>query len=307
MTTEYSDDDIHELLHGRSNWGRWGEDDQLGAVNLITDQKRVQAAGLVRTGRTESLSQPFPTEPRVSNPIPAQHYLMKTPRGTGGMSSDYYGIEYHGPASTHVDALCHVWDEEGMWQGRDPDRELTSRGSRWGGIEQWRRGIITRGVFLDVPKFRGHPFVTLDEPVHGDELAAIAEAQGVVIEPGDAVVVYSGRDRWDEENAAWGTDRTPSGGQLRPGLHASCLGFLRDNDCAVLAWDMLDCAPNDWGIPWTVHGAIFAFGMALVDNCDLAPLSVACAEENRFEFMFTLAPLVVQGGTGSPANPLAVF
>jgi kynurenine formamidase len=301
MTRDWDRARVQALLHGRDNWGRWGEDDQVGAVNLITDEKRAEAAKLVRTGRSVSLSRPFPTRPRPGNPRPAAHYTTRAPRGTGGISGDYYGIEYHGVASTHVDALCHVWDERGMWQGRDPDVELTSRGSRWGGVEHWREGIVTRGVLLDVPAFRGEPYVTFDRPVHGDELAAVARAQGVTVGPGDALVVHSGRDGWDRENPAWGTE------PQRPGLHASCLEFLRDHDCAALAWDMLDHVPNDWGIPWTVHGAIFAYGLAVVDNCALEPLAVACAEERRYEFLFVLAPLVVEGGTGSPANPLAVL
>lgn len=307
MTRNWTDHDVRGLLHGRSNWGRWGEDDQLGTVNLITDRKRVEAAELVRTGRTESLSRAFPTQPYPGNPRPAAHYTTKTSCGAGGISGDYYGIEYHGVAATHVDALCHVWDEEGMWQGRDPEVELTSRGSRWGSIDHWRGGIITRGVLLDVPAFRGEPYVTHERPVHGEELEEIAQSRGIAVEAGDAVVVYSGRDRWDRENPAWGTERTDRGESRRPGLHASCLAFLRDHDCAVLAWDMLDHAPNEWGVPWTVHGAIFAYGLAIVDNCELASLAATCAAEGRYEFMFVLAPLVVEGGTGSPANPLAVL
>lgn len=307
MTRSWDRDAVLELLHGRANWGRWGADDQIGAVNLSTGRKRAEAAKLVRTGRTESLSRPFPTRPAAGNPRPASHYTTRASRGTGGISGDYYGIEYHGVASTHVDALCHVWDEHGMWQGRDPDAELTSRGSRWGSVEHWRHGVITRGVLLDVPAFRGEQYVTHERPVHGEELAEIARAQGVRVDPGDAVVVHSGRDAWDREHPAWGTEETADGRPWRPGLHASCLAFLRDHDCAVLAWDMLDHAPNEWDIPWTVHGAIFAYGMALVDNCALEPLAAACAEEGRYEFMFVLSPLVVEGGTGSPANPLAVF
>jgi kynurenine formamidase len=301
VTRDWDRDRVLNLLHGRRNWGRWGAEDQVGAVNLITDAKRAAAAKLVRTGQSVSLSRPFPTRPQPGNPRPAAHYTTRAARGTGGISGDYYGIEYHGVASTHVDALCHVWDEHGMWQGRDPDAELTSRGSRWGGVEHWRHGIVTRGVLLDVPAFRGEPYVTCETPVHGEELAAVARAQDVTVEPGDALVVRSGREAWDRENPEWGTEAR------RPGLHASCLEFLREADCAALAWDMLDQAPNDWGIPWTVHGAIFAYGLAVVDNCDLAPLAAACAAAGRYEFLFVLAPLVVEGGTGSPANPLAVL
>ena len=304
---ELSKLDIQHLLRDRANWGRWGDDDERGALNLVTDAKRVQAAQLVRSGRSVSLSHPITTDARANNPHPAQHYTKTSPRGSGGIATDFYGFEYHGVTTTHLDALCHAWDDGGMWQGRDPEVEFTPGGSRWGGIEHWSAGVVTRGVLLDVPRFRGEPYVTHERPVLGSELEAIAAAQGVTVTPGDAVFVYSGREAWDADKPVWGSEYTPTGQPLRPGLHGSCLGFLRDHDCAVLGWDMLDAAPNPWDIPWAVHGAIFAYGMALIDNCALAPLSEACAEEDRFEFMLTVAPLVVPGGTGSPVNPLATF
>src|SRR5438093_243475 len=93
----------------------------------------------------------------------------------------------------------------------------------------------------------------------------------------------------------------------RPGLHVSCLPFLRDHDVSVLVWDMLDHLPIGYDIPWAVHAAIFAYGVALLDNALLEPLAKACVEEGRDEFMLVISPLAVLGGTGSPANPLAVF
>jgi hypothetical protein len=187
-----------------------------------------------------SLSYPISAGADQSLGRPAQHYTLTAPRGAGGIATDYYGIEYHGVSVTHLDALCHVWDDAGMWQGRDPKAEVTSRGSRWGGVEHWRSGIVTRGVLLDVPRFRGTPYVTHDRPVHGDELEDIAAAQGITVSRGDAAFVYSGRDAWDAVNQPWGSETTAEGAPFRPGLHASCLSFLRDHDCAVLGWDMLD-------------------------------------------------------------------
>jgi kynurenine formamidase len=144
--------------------------------------------------------------------------------------------------------------------------------------------------------------VTLEKPVHGAELEAIANAQGVTVEPGDALVVYSGREAYQRANPTWSGYRGPN-----PGLHASCLPFLRDHDVAALAWDLMDATPNDYGLPWTMHGAIPSYGIALVDNALLEPLATACAEEGRYEFMLTFAPLPVRGGTGSPVNPIALF
>ena len=293
--------DVEAYLRERRNWGRWGDNDQVGAVNLITPAKRIAAAGLVRSGRSISLAREFPKTPAANNPTPAQHFMRTIERGGGGGALDYYGIAYHGQASTHLDSLCHVWNADGMWNGRLPRDEITFEGAQWGAITNWSDGIITRGVLLDVPRFRGQPFVTQEQPIHGWELEDAARAQGVTLEPGDALVVYGGREAWDRERPAWGS------GTSRPGLHASCLPFIRDNDVAVLVWDMMDHQPNGYDLPWSVHGVIFAYGVGLVDNALLEPLAAACAEEGRYEFMLMLLPLVVVGGTGSPLNPIALF
>ena len=297
-------DEVLAYLKEDNNWGRWGDDDQKGAVNMVTDQKRAAAARLVRTGKAVSLSREFPKLPASNNPTPAIHYMKRNLRGeTGGSAVDYYGISYHGTATTHLDALCHVWDHNGMWNGADPMDVITFDGAEWGSIEQWQEGIITRGVLLDVPKHRGEPYVTQESPVHGSELEDIAREQGVSMEPGDALVVYSGREKWNEAgNPLWGSDR-----DLRPGLHASCLRFIKESDCCVLVWDMMDHTPNGYDVPWSVHGAIFAYGIGLLDNALLEPLAETCAQEGSYEFMLTINPLRVVGGTGSPVNPVALF
>jgi kynurenine formamidase len=270
-------------------------------MNLITPEKRVRSAAAVKSGRLVSLSRPVPKIPSPINPCPAEHYMRRRVRdGKAGFSLDYVGLSYHGRSCTHLDALCHVWEDDGMWNGRDPDDGIGYEGALWGDVENWGNGIVTRGVLLDVPRHRGVPYVMFEEPVHGSELAEIAREQGVVVEPGDAVAVYCGREKSDLENPMWG-------GEIRPGLHASCLKFLRETDTAILLWDMLDLQPNGLGIPWNVHAAIWAFGVALVDNALLEPLADVCAEEGRYDFQFSLAPLRVAGGTGSPVNPLALL
>jgi kynurenine formamidase len=301
--------EVLDYIRGsRRNWGRWGADDERGAINLITPEKRAAAARLVQSGRSISLSRPFPKEPGPNNPTPAHHYMKTVPRGIGGFAADYYGISYHGVASTHIDALCHTWDEESMWNGRDPSKEITFEGATFGSIEHWSEGVITRGVFLDVPRHRGVPFVDLDHPVHGWELDDILTERGITLEPGDAVVVYSGRDAWQAQDPTRPYSKPNAQGVVeRPGLHVSCLPFLRDHDVSVLVWDMLDYLPIGYDVPWSVHAALFAYGVALVDNALLEPLAHVCQEENRDEFMLIVSPLKVIGGTGSPANPLALF
>ena len=296
-------DEVLAYLKEDRNWGRWGPDDQVGAVNMVTNEKRLAAAQLVKTGRAVSLSREFPKAPAPNNPTPALHFMNRGVREPGGgLATDFYGVAYHGQANTHLDALCHVWNEDGMWNGRNPDDAITFQGATWGSVEHWKEGIITRGVLLDVPKFRSQPFVTQEEPIHGWELEDVAKAQGVALEPGDAICVYGGRDKWNEVNPIWGSDPAQ-----RPGLHASCLKFLRESDCCLLVWDMMDFTPNGYDVPWSVHGSIFAYGIGLLDNALLQPLAEACAEEGRYEFMLTVNPLRVVGGTGSPVNPVALL
>lgn len=294
--------EVKGWLKEMSNWGRWGDDDCAGAVNLITAEKRIEAAGLVKTGRSVSLSRVFPTQPGPLNPVPAQHFMHWFDRGGGGAMLDFYGISYHGFSATHVDALCHVWDENGIWNGRKPEDVLRSSGATFADVTAWSDGIITRGVLLDVPRHRGEPYVTLDKPVHGWELEAIAEEQGVEVGPGDALIVYSGREAYQADHPEDYFGKPPS-----PGLHASCMKFIRERDVSLLGWDMMDASPNDYGMPWQVHCVIWAFGVPLLDNALLQPLAEACAEEGRYEFMLMLLPLVVEGGTGSPANPVVMF
>ena len=290
---------------GDTNWGRWGPTDQAGTVNLITPEKRLSALRLVRSGRLLSIARDFPCQPAPNNPHPAQFFMRVHGELHGdGAATDYYGIQYHGRLSTHIDALSHIWNGGRLWNGASAAEHIGFNGVTFGGIENWSAGIVTRGVLLDVPRFRGEPCVTQEKPVHGWELEEIAKAEGVALEPGDAIAVYCGRASLEALEASLGTPHDP---RLTPGLHMSCLRFLKDADCAVLVWDMMDLRPNGYDLPWGVHSSIFTLGLALVDNAILEPLAEACAEEGRYEFLLMLAPLRVVGGTGSPVNPLVML
>jgi len=294
-----SDAELRADFQARRNWGRWGVDDQVGALNLVTPAKRLAALALATTGRTVSLSRPYPKTPGPRNPTPAQHFMNIFIGPRAGAVTDYYGFVYHGFSMTHIDALCHVWDGPHMWNDRDPRVELRADGARFADVSAWSGGIITRGVLLDVPRFRREPYVEPGRPVHGSELEAVAASQGVALEPGDALLVYSGREAY--------TRAVPTPEGDTPGLHGSCAPFIRDHDVAMLVWDMMDASPNVEGLRWPVHGVLSNYGVALLDNALLEPLAAACAEEARYEFALIVLPLVVEGGTGSPVNPIALF
>jgi kynurenine formamidase len=286
-----------------SNWGRWGDDDHLGTLNHITPQRTVAAAALVRTGATVSCAQPLATAavaPSNRNPQPADHRMNV---GTGGCS-DYIGVSYHGFINTHIDALCHIYTEDGRLYGGRPVSDITAEGARCNSVDHWREGIVTRGVLYDVARHRNVAHVTADAPVHGWELLDIARAQNVTPQPGDAVLVRMGL------SAFWAANPDFAQPWGAPGLHASALEFLYEHDAALLGWDLMEAPGQDAyqaeSLP--IHSiAIPYMGMPLLDNADFDALGEACAGANRWEFLLTIAPLVVLGGTGSPVNPIAVF
>jgi kynurenine formamidase len=302
--TAPTEDQLKAWLHANSNWGRWGADDQLGALNLITPAKRKAAAQLVKVGQSISLARDLDTSTGPQNPQPVQHFVRWFNReaGRGGGAGDYLAFHVHGYQNTHIDALCHGWGDRGMWNGRDYRDCLTPRGARWGGLEHWRDGIVTRGVLLDVTRHRNVAHVAFDEPVHAAELAEIASRQGVDIQAGDAVIVHSGRDALETEAPSWNANVDP-----HPGLSVTTLKFLREVDAAVLVWDLMDAQPFEIGWPFVPHAALHELGIPLVDNCSLTALAKACHRLRCYEFMFVVAPLALVGGTGSPVNPLAVL
>src|SRR5262245_26014703 len=153
MTSLNTREDVENYLREHSNWGRWGTDDEKGAVNLITPEKVRQAAGLVRSGVTISMSRDYPAEPAPNNAQPADQRLTTKEVQPGyGAALDYLGLWYHGLTCTHIDALCHTWGDRGIFNGRDPEAVLDEHRASFGGVEHWADGLFTRGVLLDVPE-----------------------------------------------------------------------------------------------------------------------------------------------------------
>lgn len=308
MTELSRGEDVRDFLRRRSNWGRWGENDELGTLNLVTAETRLSALGRVRTGQTVSLSRPIPLLPVNGEPAPAVLETIVVPRDPeAGSVVDRLTLNCHNTSVTHIDALCHIWDRDGNWNGGRPDETVTADGVRFAGIDAFRAGIVTRGVLFDVPAHRGTQYVTQDWPVTAVELDEIGRSAGIALEPGDAICIYSGRDRWDEVNPVWGAGSRDTEHSVRPGLHASCLRFLREADVALLVWDMMDMRPSGVDISFTIHGAVWAFGLALVDNAELGALAAVCRAEGRVDFALCIAPLPIPGGTGSAVNPIALL
>lgn len=312
MPNVWSQEEKDYWLGEKRNWGRWGEDDQVGTVNLIDDERRLAAAGVVRHGRSISLSYPIQKTPTADALFPALHSVKVME--DNHIAFDYFQMAMH-TAGTHIDALNHAWDKHGLYNGRQLSDVYHNSEINWCDVDVWGdKGIVTRGVVLDVVKHRG-THVTDGEPVTNDELEAIVRAQGVEVHPGDALIIHCGRDGYVEEHGQiyrFADDVEPGRPAaeyvINPGLEISCLKFIRESDCSVLVWDMVECQPHgEEGLVYSVHSAIWAYGLALVDNCSLGKLAQACAELNQYECMLVVAPLRIEGATGSQVNPLAIL
>jgi kynurenine formamidase len=144
-------------------------------------------------------------------------------------------------------------------------------------------------------------------PVTAEELFTLTKTRELTLEPGDALVLNCGRESWEAANhGVWGA-KDPDGSGDRPGLDASCLEFFHNMDCSTIIWDMMDVRPNEYGVFHSVHSALFNQGVALVDNALLGPVAEECRANGRNDFLTVVAPLRLEGGTGCPVNPLAIF
>ena len=284
-----------------SNWGRWGTDDQIGAVNLITPAKRRQAAALVKEGFSVSLARDADTEKAIDNPDPYEHEML-------ALGSDRFGVAFHGVAHTHLDSLAHINYDGVFYNGYTPDAAavMKSGGHSRNSIINLKNGIFTRGVLIDIPRFKKVPYLEPGARISRQDIEAWEKATGVTVTAGDAVFIRTGRWARRASVGPWDISRTG----LRPGPGASIIPWLKARDVALLGSDVPpSTAPSDVaGETGPLHDfALVTLGVHVFDNCDLEALAEAAAARNRWDFLLTVAPLPIRGGTGSPVNPIATF
>ena len=302
---------MRDVFEKVKNWGRWGTDDESGALNYITAEKRLDAARSITIGESISCSLNLPVNPAADNPHPALHMMV---RGGDdcviheiGMETamDFVGVAFHGMATSHIDALCHVFVDKQMYNGF-PAEEVKSTGAKRCSIICARDGIVSRGVLLDIPRLLGERWLEPDAIIRLEQLEAAEEAQGVRVGEGDILLVATGRDARREAKGAWNPFEVGMAG-----LHPECAPWLHERRIAVLGCDgVSDAWPglaiDGWVMP--IHQCtLVAMGVHLLDNLRLDRLSEACARHGKWTFQFTVAPLCVEEGTGSPVNPVAIL
>ncbi len=282
-----------------SNWGRWGKDDEIGALNLITPAKRKQAAGLVTEGFSVSLASDADTVQAVDNPNPYDIKML-------AIGNDRIGVAYHGITHTHLDSLAHINDNGTFYNGYKPDADtVLKQGHAKNSIHNVKSGIFTRGILIDIPRLRGVPYLEPGTPIYVEDLEAWEKQAGIKVSAGDALFVRTGV--WARRKAAGPWLRGRAEGGRSAGLDPSVIPWLKARDIAILGSDH-----PQYVSPSNLLGAVHDFsllylGVHLFDNCDLEALADAAAARRRWEFLLTAAPLPIRGGTGSPANPIATF
>jgi kynurenine formamidase len=299
-----------------SNWGRWGAEDELGTLNLITTAKRLQAARLVREGLVISCARTIGYEPAADNLVPARHFMLSSGEGEAPVTvgrtgaTDVFLLQPHGVTMTHLDAPAHSmvrtdaaqpWT---MYNGKPATRVTTAQGAAVGSIELAGGGIVSRGVLLDIPRVRGVAWLEGSDAVMPEDLDQAEAAQGVRVEAGDVLFVRTGFPRRRAERGPRPTTEGVSA------LQPACLPWLRQRDVAVLGADTgNDVMPAQYpsiGLP--IHGVgMGAMGLWILDNPNYEQLAETCARLGRWEFQAVIAPLKLANATGSPVNPLAIL
>ena len=300
-----------------SNWGRWGPDDERGALNFITPGRILAACALPRSGKVISCALPFDQHGPQSG-FAGRHNPIHTMIADGGDAlagaQDFLpgGFRYADDAvtmplqcGTQWDALAHVFYDGLMYGGRDI-KLVTSSGAKANSIDKIKDGIVGRGVLLDIPRYRGCDWLENGTPILPDELDACAEAHGIAIESGDIVLVRTGMMTRCLQERSW---EGYCGGPA-PGLSIHCARWLYEREVAAACTDTwgLEVLPNETPDCFQPLHMISLrnTGVLFGEIFHLDALADDCQEDGNYAFLFTAPPLPITGAVGSPINPLAI-
>jgi kynurenine formamidase len=309
-------DIVRETSRRYRNWGKWGPDDERGTLNYITPERIARAAQLVQRGAVFSLAIPFDsTGPQVNQPRrfnPIHRMILTGPDFTTGAVQRPGGVGFADDmvimplqCATQWDALAHCFLDGEMYNGRSANL-ISSAGAQKNGIEKIARGVVTRGVLLDVPRVKGVEWLQPGYAITVDDLEAAAAAHGVGVGTGDALLVRTGQLAACRARGGWGDY---AGGDA-PGLSFHTAGWLHQREIAAVATDTwgMEVRPNE--IPETyqpLHQVLIpGMGMLVGEIFDLEGLAADCAGDGVYEFLFVAPPLPITRAVGSPVNPLAV-
>ncbi len=299
---------FRELGRQLSNWGRWGEQDERGTVNLITPERLVAAAGLVRQGKLFHLGIPLDDKgPQCGNGrINPVHLMSETGSEQvfpGGFryADDYIFMPLQ--SGSQWDALAHVYYDERMYNGF-PAGETTVKGAARCAIDKQAAGIVGRGVLLDIAALKGVDWLEAGTVITPEDLDAACRQQDVAVGPGDILLVRTGWRRkflTDHDAAAFMA--------AEPGLGQRCCAWLAERDVAAVGSDnwAIEVLPSETEEVLNVHMILIRdMGMSLCEILDLEELAADCRADGVYEFLFTAPVLPITRAAGCPVNPLVL-
>jgi kynurenine formamidase len=284
---------VDQWMQELSNWGRWGADDQLGAVNLITPDKRRAALALATTGEVVSLSLPTTVGAPPEDPESTAAFTnLRVVNIPSDFLMERQQVAFHGATVSHLDALCHAHHDGKIYNGVALEDIFTEDGCARMGISGLAGGIVTRGVLLDIPRLKGLEAFEDGTHVYPEDIEAWERQTGVTVSSGDAIFLRTGR--WANDN--------------RSGYDITVAPWLKQRDVALVGSDGIQDVGQIPGTALPFHKLVLvAMGANIFDNMDLEALAETAARLNRWEFLLVAAPIPNPGGTGSPLNPLAIF
>lgn len=313
---------FHEVAAEVRNWGRWGEDDRLGTLNLITDETVAAAAATIRTGRRVPLALELSrdgvqlgTIPGRVNPLRSMNYINNADLGDpdGNAMVPHFNDDHVVmglQAATHWDGLSHVSYDHHLYNGVPADSVTARDGATVLGIEHVTT-LVGRGVLLDVAAMRGVEQLPGGHEITGDELDKTAAWAGVEIRSGDIVLIRTGRLRSFREGGALAYMMGPAGDASNPGPGLDACRWFHRNNVAAVADDtyVFEVFPGPEPENMLAVHCIGVVDMGLTQgqNWDLETLSGVCADLGRHEFFLAANPEPFVGGCGSPVSPIAVF
>ena len=299
--------EFEALLKQVSNWNRWGPNDQMGAVNLITPAVRRRALALVREGECYSMAHDAEFQQGPDNGTPVISKMTATgtaARATGPANTgDSFFMAYHGYAHTHMDSFCHFLYDGKMFNGYSKDL-VTENGAAKNSIINFKNGIMSRGVLMDMARYKNVEWLEPGTPILPQDLDGWEKQAGVKVGAGDIMIVRTGRFARRAAKGPWSVNQ-----EGLAGLHASCGPWLHARDIAVLGGDgAQDVLPSGVDGVQPVHTlCLVGMGVPIFDNLDLELVGREAARRKRWEFLVSASPAAVPGATGSVFNPIATF
>ncbi|MFJ3926180.1 cyclase family protein [Streptomyces sp. NPDC090022] len=303
--------EFHDIAKRVNNWGRWGADDEIGTLNLITDEVVRAAAAGIRTGRRVALALPLKEDgvqagliPGRINPLHTMVQINQELFGPGTVACSDDAVTMGLQCGTHWDALTHVSHSGRIYNGRPATSIAAHTGAQFSGIDK-TGPVVSRGVLLDVAATKGVDRLPGDHAVTPEDLAEAEEFGRVTVRAGDIVLVRTGQIQVYLAGDKHGY------GFPSPGLSVRTPEWFHARDVAAVANDTLtfEIFPPEHENLWLpVHALdLVEMGMLQGQNWNLETLSTACGQEGRYSFLLSAMPEPFAGATGTPVAPVAIF